>query len=335
MRLLISLAAIILFAGCAGKFKSTVSFNPTEPLRVAVLPFIRIDSKGNVIEKEDASLLIDEVSLVSEKLKKTPADYMHDLVQRELAKTGLDLIPPVIVNAELSHHGFSKPDLSLDLKKLYEATPKDICTHLLQCDAVLYGKVTSWDRAYLAIQSVAEVGIDLKLVSASDGKILFESDSKDTVSRGITKLPTGYSSLVIAPIEGLGNDLITNLARELVGKTLLPLTKYSQPSTIEKPPPAILAAAIDSQNGILQAGGEPLSVLALGSPGAKATFSISGVVSNVPMIEREGGRYFGEYYPLGTDYFSNEPISVSLSDEFGRVTTKRVGTRTVTVARKK
>lgn len=322
----------LLLSGCAGTFKSDVHFNVTEPLRVAVVPFAQVSGDGKLVQT-DENIVLDDVALISTRLKESPARYVQEAVQSELSKTSLDVITPGVVEAELLHNGFdirgSKP-VMVDHGKVFNTSAKDLCSRILSCDAVLYGKVTKWDRSFFAIQTINTVGIELRLVSARDGKVLFESAGEDSESRGITKGPTGFSDLVIEPIRGLDNDIITGLAREVVAKMIKPLLSDSRPEFLESAPPAVLASAHDAYGGSVARTGK-LTVLALATPNQVASFSIGNVIENVPMVERAPGHYYGLYYPLSTDTFQNLPVAVSVRDEYGRSTVQKIGNGTVSL----
>jgi len=121
--------------------------------------------------------------------------------------------------------------------------PRSLCGDLLSCDAVLYGRVTKWDRSYCGIEAVASIGIDLKLVSAKTNHTLFEAQAEDSDSRGLTKGPTGLSSLFLEPIRGLDNTIVTDLAREVVTEAVSPLQAQNRPEFLKSAPPAVIASA--------------------------------------------------------------------------------------------
>ena len=52
MRNLLFALSIAFITGCAGTYQSKLEFNPTEPIRVVVLPFIQVDSKDKIIDGE-------------------------------------------------------------------------------------------------------------------------------------------------------------------------------------------------------------------------------------------------------------------------------------------
>jgi len=329
--LLVAVCISISICGCAGKYKNNVDFNASEPIRVAVLPFVQVDGKDQTIEP-DSSLLIDDVSLLSSKQKGTPAMFVRNLVQNELTKSGLDIVSPAVVDSNLSHKGFDnlKKNPPFELDKVRRASPQDICSNVVSCDAVLYGKITRWSRNYYGIQSVNTVGIDLKLLSAKDGKVLFSSSAEDSDSRGITKGPTGFSDLVIEPIKGLDSAIITELARRVTAKMISPLQVQNRPEFLASAPPAIFASAHDVADGRLSQDGA-LTVVALGNSKNFASFSIGNVIENLPMVEKDNGHYIGKYFPLPNDAFNELPVTVSLRDQFGRTTAQKIGTANVSL----
>jgi hypothetical protein len=276
--------------------------------------------------QSDENLLIDEVALVSSKLKQTPAQFMQALIQNELGKASLDIVIPAIVDADLVHGGYGVPGtnpVQLDLARIFAADPTDLCSTILTCDAVLYGKVTEWDRSYYGIEAVATIGLELKLVSAKTKKVLFTSQSTDSESRGVTKGPTGLSNIVLEPLKGLDNEIITNLAREVVEETLQPLQRENRPDFLNKPAPFIISSAHDSLSGTILRNGR-LTVLAFGSPAAIGSFSIGAKIKNIPLAERAPGHYVGEFIPLPSDKFDGQYVEVTLKDAVGRVATQRL-----------
>ena len=138
--------------GCFASYKQTVEFNTLEPLRVAVLPFVEIDSDGKVMDS-NTSLLIDRVSVVSQDLNEKPRTLVRKVVQSELYNTALDMLGPALVNTKLMHNGFADKDQNFDLPKIFATSAKEYCTKVFDCDAVLYGNITRWDRSNYGIQS--------------------------------------------------------------------------------------------------------------------------------------------------------------------------------------
>ena len=297
---------------------------------MAVLPFQALDSNGKPIDIE-SRLLIDNLSLLSSEQTESPVQIARRQVLSELGKTDLDLVSSALIDIDLPHHGFGREDGSIDFAKLWAVSPKELCSKFINCDAVLYGRLLRWDRSYYGIQSVNTVALELKLVSAKDGKILFESSGEDSESRGITKGPTGFSSLIVEPVRGLDSQIIVELSQETVRKMLEPLRVKKRPQFLDTAPPSLYATSHDSLTGTLTPT-KPLVVVAYGTPSNIASFSIGSALRNVPMIETVPGHYYGEYLPLPEESFSAEPVVVRLLDEYGRQTSQEVAIRKVSLA---
>jgi len=287
-----------------------------EPLRIAVLPFAEVNDQGEFTDV-DSGLLIDHVSVVSQDLGEKPRSLVRKFIQSELDNTAIDMLAPWVVNAKLQHAGFADQNVDFIYPKIFSTPASEICSKFLDCDAVLRGKVTHWSRSYYAIQSVTTVGFEIEIVSARDNKVLYSAKIEDSDSRGITKIPTGFSSIVLEPIRGLDNDIAVQLAQRLTRKVIEPLRVDNRPEVVKSVPPAIGAVAHSAVFGEIKSG-ESLIVMAIGSSGKKGSFSLGDKVVNIPMVETNDRHYVGEYIPLPSDKFEDLPIVVSLTDSFGR-----------------
>ena len=85
----------------------------------------------------------------------------------------------------------------------------------LAADALLRGSVTTWGRTYWVVQSWVKAGMQLDLIDAASGDVIW---SKKQISRrqaGILKGPTGYQSVVTAPLMGLRTRNLEQVAHRL------------------------------------------------------------------------------------------------------------------------
>ena len=319
--LLFFILQIFFFTGCTNNFKHTLNFDTQEPLRVAVLPFAVEDMNGQIIEL-DGNLLVDNLSLISSKLDQMPNDFVRELVIRDLSNSQLDIIPPKVVENALHHHGFSQKNI-LDMKRIYALSPSQL-GDLLDCDAVMFGRIKEWSRGYYALQTVATIRFELQLVSTTSAKILFSSLAEDSESRGLTKGPTGWTSLVIEPVKGLDNEIVADLARRMVSQAIDPLKVAKRTAVLETIPPSVFASSHDAHSGVILRNGH-LTVVALGTSKRHASFTIGKALVTIPMSEGDAGHYIGEYYPLPSDKFENQPITVKIVDDFGRMATQIIG----------
>lgn len=326
--LCVSLFFVSMFSACGVHQKVHVDFTSTEPLRVMVLPFVRYED-GKIINA-DESLFVDGIPLLSESLLEHPAELLRQMVQTELSKTGLDIIAPYLVNIELPHHGFALADGTIALQKLYASPAKGLCQDFLDCDAVLYGYVTDWDRSYYGVQTVNSVGLQLRLVSARTEKVLFETEVSNDDGRGISGGPTGFSDIVLEPIKGLDSKYIEESARVVAQAAVEPLqTGIKAPATNEAPPS--LYAVAHSPNRLPASAKRPLLVLAYAQAGGTASFSIGDTIVDFPMVEVEPSKYVGQYQVLENEQLIGQVVSVTLIDTYGRKTTQTSASGLLTI----
>lgn len=87
-------------------------------------------------------------------------------------------------------------------------------------DVVLRGTVTNWGKSYLVVESWVKAELHLELVDARSGEVIWSEKRKDIRQAGLTKVPTGYKAIVMAPIMGLKTShlerVATHLTREMV-----------------------------------------------------------------------------------------------------------------------
>jgi hypothetical protein len=305
----------LIMTGCSpALFTSEVSphFVKGEPLRIAILPFLRVDEKGALVPEAD-NLLIDNVGFISTVLPRTPSQIIRDQTITAFQSSSYQIVPPAFIDIDLPHRGFAREDGSLDLEKLRKTDPVALCETFLNCDAILYGELSKWSRTYLGIESYGEIALKITLVSGRDRTILYQGTAKDSLSRGITKIPTGISDLFVEPIRGLNSEHMITLSRSMIERLLSPMLEETTSSP--QPPPALFAVSHSGKETLSRQ--EPLIVVAFASEGGYASFSIGKSIRNIPMTERAPGQYYGEYVPLPTDAFTNAPVVVTLTNQQG------------------
>jgi hypothetical protein len=308
---------------CGPTVTHTVNFNPSEPLRLAVLPFRYVGdgASSSEVAPPTSNLLIDSINPLASVPTSSPTQLARTYVQNELTATRFDVLTPFLVEATLAHSGLTNSEGAFLQQKIHALSPQEICEEFLTCDAVLYGTVYDWDRDYYGIESVSSVDIEVVVRSARTGAEIFRSRGKDSDRRGISGGPTGFSDLVLEPIRGLDASIIEELAQKTIASMFRPLR--NKPTSPIAGPPSIYAAATDSHHGNFGSA-KPLLVLMYGSSTKTASFSIGSVIRDIPMVEKYPGHYAGEYYPLDGDSFSQQAVTVQLRDEFGRAATHAV-----------
>lgn len=314
------------FVACsAPQYQHEGSLDRTQSMRVAVLPFIRLNGAEDIIkpgeDEPGTSLPVDRVPLLSTPLEQSPEEIIRDQVFQALSRTKLDLVSPTLIEDQFIHHNYTVNG-GLDIARIYRTPPQEL-VELLECDALLYGTLVRWDREYYGLETVNEIELELKLVSG-EGKTLYTAHASDNSSRGLSKIPTGFVSIVTGPLRGLDSKIIADLSRRMVEKMLSPLFVENRPAYLKTPPPAIYGATalVPTGNTIMPEQG--LTVMLVGTPGLHASFSIDDVIKRVPMTERQSGHYLGKYYPLPSDHFINQPVTVYIRDKDGRETSQQL-----------
>jgi hypothetical protein len=124
--------------------------------------------------------------------------------------------------------------------------------------------------------------------------------------------------LVLEPLKGLDYEIISDLAGSVVSEMINPLKASARPNFLETPPPVIYAVGARFQ-------GSTVYLVLFGNPKQQASFSVAAGPSNVPMIERSPGHYYGEYLPVkNTNDIPAGELRMRLSDSFGRTTEQLV-----------
>lgn len=85
----------------------------------------------------------------------------------------------------------------------------------LGADTLLRGTVIHWGRSYWGIASQVKVGMELELVDAESGEVIWTLKAYNTRKAGILKGPTGYKSLVTGPIMGLKTSNLERVGHHL------------------------------------------------------------------------------------------------------------------------
>jgi hypothetical protein len=294
---IITLAFLNVFIGCSNSVRYKINYDPTTTLKVAVLPFLHDGFQAESPPPTD-NLIVDSLPLFSENIVDSPPRFLRNLVQNELIKTNIQLVTPSLVELELPHHGYAKDNGEFDLKKIAQVDAKDLCSHLLYCDAVLIGEVSRWNRSYYGLESVVRVGLKLKLISAIDNKIIYTAEAEDYKSRGISKIPTGFADLVIEPLRGLDSEIISDLARDVVKSVINPISLHVRDAKKFTEIPLIYAASYTPK--IITPDTEEIVFLAYASPNKVGKITLSNnlnFTTEVPLQEVASGHYVGYFYP--------------------------------------
>ena len=145
------------------------------------------------------------------------ASTMRMLLAANLQEGLFEVIEPQRVEAALNTVGWKEG----------EQLPKDLSlpglAKTLGADVFLRGTLTNWGRSYIVVESWVKAKLELELIDADSGTLIWSEKKQNTRQAGILKGPTGYSSIVTAPIMGMtranlervGANLASAMAKDL------------------------------------------------------------------------------------------------------------------------
>ncbi|HKE00990.1 MAG TPA: GNA1162 family protein, partial [Planctomycetota bacterium] len=335
--------AALLLGGCKSlsvDARRDPSFHPTasSPIRVAVLRFD--DKTGGTSPLLYPFLpfiwLASAITLQVPEATPDPAkgaETLRALLIARLRGSALNVVDPATVDNTLGHAGLLWKESSVDAREL---------GRLLKVDAICYGTLEGWSGRYYVVESHTVVEATVRLVSCVDGLELFRATVAVTDAAGVSGGPTGYISAAATPLAALGSGPYRRLAidwNEAVGMELIGAYSSDAAASAE-PAPYITNVAPHTPPPDGYKPGDVVEVLAIGSPGCRASFDLGTLRIHIPMVEtgrssRTGvlnptetsGVYQGAYVVDESDHLRDAPITVTLESRSGRVTQEAPGAR--------
>ena len=251
------------------------------------------------------------------------ADSLRGDIVAWLRQSPFEVVEPWVSDTQLAHVGLDRAGM---------ADPQNAAriAAALQVDGVLFGDVERWNRSYYVLQSTAEVGLHLELRDR-DGTELFATTRTETLGSGVTGGPTGYGSLISAPVQGLSGNTLRELSRQIARSAALDLGG-AQPDAEPSPllPRLSVVSLVRRHDGPVQPG-ERIDVLAVGTPDCDVRFDVGRLRSGVPMRavattdDARGARttYEGHYVVQPTDPVAEVPVYVTIERTGQRGTRSR------------
>ena len=277
----LSLFLLEMTLGCAGPGKFQVTEAEKEyrvkdftisddlkahpPQAIAILPFV------NLTDKEEAFEIV----------RKT---FYNQLSFKAYHDIELHKIDTALGTRDL-----------LSQQKYLNMSPSEL-GKVLNADALIYGKITAFDRLMLGVYSEVTISASLKMVDCKSGKLLWQASHSAKHRAGAPPLSIFgiipnviYAALNIRDLEFL--RVADDLSRDLVETIPTPAV-----SEVLKPP-QIKLVSHDSGKRPRKAG-DTIHVALIGDPGNIATFDIVGFKQGIPMHEDPKGTYNGLYKAL-------------------------------------
>ncbi len=289
--------------------------------RIAVMPF------GNDAPAD--GFLGEALAPVGELLALEPGRMapMRDRVAAQLRRdviawlqqTTFEVVDPWFADTRLTHAGFTADALR-------DPANAAAIARTLECDGVVFGDVTRWNRSYYVVQSTAEVALHLELRDGTSGKSLFASERSETVGSGLTGGPTGYVSAFTEPLAGLRGSNLQALLRSVARHVATDLNGGELGAVLGPTSPRLAVVAIAQEHAGPFHAGDCVEVVAIGTPDCDVRFGIGRLRIDVPMqatarhpdARGERATYRGHYVVQPGDLAADLPLVCTIERGMAR-----------------
>jgi hypothetical protein len=267
-----------------GEFKVGEYLKDHQPRMVAILPF------KNETKKEEAFEIV----------RRTFYNHFSSLRYGDLELFKVD--------QRLKKTGFTDPD------EINTLSPQKL-GKILGVDAIIYGRITHYDRTYAGIYSKVSVGAAVKMVDAKTNEFLWSGQHVQSKHQG--GVPTTPVGLIITAISTATNirqiellrtsdDLFRDMVKTIPGPTVAEASR----------PPAIKILVHDAVGSPKKAG-DIIKVALEGDPHCAASFDIGEFKQAIEMKEIQSGFYEAKYQVQPGDNAHEAIITGYLTDERG------------------
>lgn len=100
-----------------------------------------------------------------------------------------------------------------------EPLPKDLSiadfAKQVGADVVMRGTVTNWGRSFWIVQSSVKAAMELELVDAESGEVIWSGTHANRRHAGLSKIPTGYKSIATSALKGMKGSNLERVAKHL------------------------------------------------------------------------------------------------------------------------
>jgi hypothetical protein len=127
------------------------------------------------------------------------ADHFRKNLYANLRQSHLTLLEPYVVDALLEQHRVVDP------ARLRQLSPLQL-GEILGVDALVFSRINKVNRSYMVLHSSMEVGASVKMVDTRTGETLWAAKRTESDFSGLAKIPTGMSSVLLAPIAFILNE---------------------------------------------------------------------------------------------------------------------------------
>lgn len=283
-------------------------------LRIAVMPFSVSAPEDGLLTASLAS--VGELYSLEAVAGAPGREGIGELLRRDLIawlqQSEFEVLDPWFVGTVLTHAGVDRQQQLLPANAPHLA-------QLLDCDGVVFGDVTRWNRSYYVLQSNTEVAMRLELRDRG-GNELFVTERSESIGAGLSGGPTGYQSLAAEPIAGLRGSHLQMLTRSVARHVATDLNGGDLGAHPGPMSPRLSVVALAKLHDGPFRAGERIEVVAVGTPDCAVRFDIGCLRTEVPMTETavdqdargERATYRGHYVVQAGDDAHELPLRCTI-----------------------
>ena len=175
----------------------------------------------------------------------------------------------------------------------------------------------------MVAESWSTAGLRIEMVECRDGSPLWEAQQVSTERAGLSEGPTGYVSAGIEPIRGLSGAVLAQLADEVARKIVEPHILQGGEGEAASPP-FIAASAVSFHPPGPSGTASRIEIVAIGSSGCRATWSLGPRLRGIPLTEFGRGIYIGTHVLQRGEPLEGIRAQVRLISRNGGVTVQGV-----------
>jgi hypothetical protein len=269
-----------------GTYEVAPSMRDHQPRTVAVLPFINRAASHEGSEAVRRGFYNHFSSLPFKDLELYRVDNL-------LRKAGLQ--DPAVIN---------------------QTSPQDL-GKILNCDAVVFGTVSDFDKLFAIIYSNVSVGAEIRMMDTKTGKMLWRGQHVARIHEGgISTTPIGLVATVIATAMNIRDIQLLRACDDLFREMV---TTIPAPTIAEALRPPVITLLVQDTKNLPKKAGDEIRVVIQGTPKMQAYFQLGEFKKSIDMFEQEGepGVYLGVYKVIPGDNVSRAIITGFLRDDVG------------------
>lgn len=168
----------ILISGCASDLQTKVAGNLNSLSKdqvVAILP----------IETSDSG-------------QKEMAEMFRQGLYANLKQSKFNLLEKYIVDGLLKQNSLDDPSGFLTINPMQFG-------EILGADAIVFSRINKVERSYFIVHSSIELSVSIQMIDTRTGEVLWRAEQTERDFSGIGKIPTGFITALLAPIQFVTN----------------------------------------------------------------------------------------------------------------------------------